>query len=62
MANMHAWGACDSGFESQCTDQTELNEFCGQLVCSLAPNPPMHRHLKLNSLKFSLRYENNFVL
>lgn len=22
MANIHAWGACDSGFESQCPDQT----------------------------------------
>ncbi len=29
MANMHAWGACDSELESQCPDQTKLNEFCG---------------------------------
>ncbi len=29
MVNMHAWGACDSGLESQCPDQMKLNGFCG---------------------------------
>ena len=37
MANMRAWGACDSGFESQCPDQVRHCEFCGQFVCSFPP-------------------------